>query len=159
MFRISSILTLCGVCCALAVDVQASELHQQLKDQSAAATQACDVNFPPGQRKTALARAKCQVTAIAILRPIERYPDLMDQFLATRILVGERIQSGKITIAEGNVAIAQKRSELISEYRIRLAQDKEASHATSQLPTQQPGPTDASPVICIRISPTMTACN
>jgi hypothetical protein len=74
MQSISSILTVCCVCCVLVVDVQASELQQQLKGQSDAATQACDANFPPGQRRTALARAKCQVATITILRPIRTLP-------------------------------------------------------------------------------------
>jgi len=85
MLRISSIIAMAGVCFTLVVNVQASELQQQLKAQSAAAMEACDVNFPPGQQRTALARAKCQVAAIAIMRPVTTYPDLMDQFLAIRV--------------------------------------------------------------------------
>src|SRR5262249_53334541 len=69
--------------------------------------------------KTAVARAKCQVDAVAILRPTVAHPDLLDSLMATRMSVAEQVQNGRLTIAQANEMMANKKSELVSEEQRR----------------------------------------
>jgi hypothetical protein len=91
----------------------------ELKAKSHEAGQQCNVTWPPGDPKTAVSRAKCQGDALAIIRPIAPYPDVLDLFIASRITIAERLQSGQLTIAQANEAIAAKRSELVAEEQRR----------------------------------------
>jgi hypothetical protein len=100
---------------------------EQLKAKSQAASQECDTTLPAGSPKTAMARAKCQTDALAILRPIMPYPDLMDLFIASRISIAERVQNGQLTIAQGNEIIAQKKSELVAEEQRRSLANRSIS--------------------------------
>jgi hypothetical protein len=75
----------------------------------------CELTYPAGNVKTAVARTKCQADAIAITRPISPYPDLLDLLIASRMAVAERVQSGQLTIAQANELIATKHSELVAE--------------------------------------------
>jgi hypothetical protein len=109
--------------CGLARQREMQERIAALNAQSQAASEACDRSFPAGNPKTAVARAKCQVEALTIRRPIATYPDRMDSFIATRMSVAEHVQNGQLTIAQANEVIANKRSELVSEEQRRsLAQ-------------------------------------
>jgi hypothetical protein len=74
----------------------------ELKAQSQAAAQECDATLPGGNPKSAMARAKCQTEAIAIMRPVAPYPDILDLFIASRIAIAERVQNGQLTIAQAN---------------------------------------------------------
>jgi hypothetical protein len=112
---IVALLSNCGIIREREMRAQAEEL----KARSVAAAQACDSTVPAGNPKTAMARAKCQTDALAIMRPIMPFPDLMDLSIASRIATAERIQSGQITIAQGNEIVAQRQSELIAEEQRR----------------------------------------
>jgi hypothetical protein len=90
-----------------------------LQAQSTAAAQECQNKFPPGVQKIAMARAQCLNDAMAILRPIMPYPDLWDLFMASHVAIAEQYQNGKITFAQGNEMIAQKRAELTAEEQRR----------------------------------------
>jgi hypothetical protein len=92
----------------------------ELKAQSLAASQQCDMTFPAGNPKTAMARAKCQTDALLIMRPVAPFPDLMDLFAASRIEIAERVQNGQLTVAQANEQIASKQSELVAEEQRRF---------------------------------------
>ena len=47
------------------------------------------------------------------------YPDLMDQELAARMAIAEKLQAGKMTLAEANLAQAQTHSQLMAEEQYR----------------------------------------
>jgi hypothetical protein len=113
----------CGIIREREMRAQAEELRAK----SLAASQACDNTLPAGNPKTAMARAKCQTDALTILRPISPYPDLMDQYIASRIAIAERVQNGQVTIAQGNELITQKRSELIAEEQRRSLANRAVS--------------------------------
>jgi hypothetical protein len=110
-------LTVAG--CGLVRQRELEERIAALIAQSTAAAQACDVTVPPGNPKTAVARARCQCDALEIRRPIVPYPDLMDTFIAARMSVAEQVQSGQITIARANEIVTNKRSEIVSEEQRR----------------------------------------
>jgi len=138
--------------CGLARQREMQERIAALNAQSQAASEACDNSFPAGNPKTAVARAKCQVDALAIRRPIVTYPDLMDSFIATRMSVAEQIQNDHLTIAQGNEIIANKRSELVSEEQRRnLAQRAVAAQESAAAASWAA----SGPVSCTKIGNTV----
>jgi hypothetical protein len=109
--------------CGLVRQRELQERIDTLNAQARTASKACDSTFPAGNPKTAVARAKCQVDALAIRRPIVKHPDLMDSFIATRMSVAEQVQNGRLTVAQANEILANKNSEVVSEEQRRnLAQ-------------------------------------
>lgn len=124
--------------CGLARQHELQVRYEQLKADAYAAAQRCDETIPAGNPKTAVARAKCQTEAWAILRPTMPYPDLLDLLIAKRIAIAERVEKGQITISEANEAIAAARSEATAEEQRRqlanrsiAAQEGLAAAATS----------------------------
>lgn len=71
-----------------------------------------------------MVRADCMNRAARILAPILPYPDLLELQLAANASIAERVQSGQMTIAQGNEAIAQKFAELNTEEQRRLLADR-----------------------------------
>jgi hypothetical protein len=143
-------LTMAG--CGLVRQRELQAQREALTAQSQAAMAQCDAAYPAGNVKTVVARAKCQTDALAILRPISPYPDLMDVFITTRIAIAERVQNGQLTIAQANELIATKRSELVAEEQRRtlanrsvVAQENVAAASLSA----------AGPHTCTRIGSTV----
>jgi hypothetical protein len=109
------LLAACGIARRQEMQARIAELDAQ----TIAAMQACNDSLPAGNPKTAVARAKCQVDAIVIRRPIVTHPDLMDLFIAKRMVVAEDVQNGKLTVAQANVIIANLHSEWVTEEQRR----------------------------------------
>jgi hypothetical protein len=105
--------------CGLARQRELQAQMEGLKAKAVAAYQQCDLTYPPGNAKAAVARAKCQNDAFAIIRPIMPYQDLIDLLSASRIAIAERVQNGELTIAQANELIATKQSELVAEEQRR----------------------------------------
>jgi hypothetical protein len=105
--------------CGLVRQRELQARNQELKAQAEAAAQRCETTVPAGNPKTAVARAKCQTEAWAILRPTMPYPDLLDLLIAKRLAIAEQVEKGQLTIAQGNEAIATARSEAIAEEQRR----------------------------------------
>jgi hypothetical protein len=142
--------TIIGVA-VLSIGVASCGLARQqqrasLKQQSEAATQECDTKLPPANPKTAVARAKCQVDAYNIMRPAVTYPDLMDLFIARRMLVAEQVEKGQITIAQANELIATKQSEIVAEEQRRNLANRSVAAQESA----------AGPVSCTRFGNTVS---
>jgi hypothetical protein len=57
--------------------------------------------------------------AMAIRLPIVTYPDLLNSFIASRMVVAEQVQDGKLTIAQGNEILATKNSDMVAEEQRR----------------------------------------
>jgi hypothetical protein len=113
--------------CGLIRQQEIKERNAALKQQAEAASQQCDANLPPGNPKTAVARAKCQMDAYNIIRPVVAYPDLMDLFIARRMLVAEQVEKGQITIAQANDLIATRQSEITAEEQRRNLANRSVS--------------------------------
>jgi hypothetical protein len=105
--------------CGIAQQREMQARAEALQAQSAAAAQNCETTFPAGNPKTAVARAKCQTEALAILRPTIRYPDLTDVWIATRLSSAEDVQNGRMSIAKANELMAAKTAELTAEEQRR----------------------------------------
>jgi hypothetical protein len=81
------------------------------------------------------------------------YPDLWDVYIASRIVIAERVQKGQISIAEGDEAFAQKRSDLAAEEQRRLLANRSvaAQENIASASLQAAGPRS-----CIQASNTVT---
>lgn len=118
-------LTLAG--CGIAQRIQAQEqakqqaaLNAQLVEQSKASMAECDVKFPPGNAKTSVVRRKCINDAFAIRMPtFGSDQDLAQAVMAESMVIAEQVQNGKMTVAQGNAAIAERWSQAVSESQQR----------------------------------------
>jgi hypothetical protein len=68
-----------------------------------------------GAIKQAIARAACVNKNMELLKPNLPYPDLLDQELATNLVLAEKVQKGKMTLIERDGAIVQLHSQVIAE--------------------------------------------
>lgn len=162
--------------CAIAPRVQADDqtkqpatANAQLIEQSKAAMAACDAKFPAGDPKTAVVRRKCINDGFAIKLPtFGPDQDLVRRVTADSMIIAEQVQSGKMTIAEGNAAIAEKWSKAVTESQRRanskdsvLAQQSAA--AAQQQSAAAAEPADVIPVALPGFACTqngnMTTCN
>jgi len=105
--------------CALAKQRELKEKMAALRQQSADAMKDCNERLPPGNPKIAVSRAQCVNAAFAILQPTMPYPDLLQTFMAEHTAIAEQVQMGKMTIVQGNAAIAEKWSAVVSEEQRR----------------------------------------
>lgn len=113
----------CGIAPRVQADDQAKQqaaANPQLIEQSKAAMAACDAKFPAGDPKTAVVRRKCINDGFAIRLPtFGPDQDLVRAVLADSMVIAAQVQSGKMTIAEGNAAIAEKWSKAVTESQRR----------------------------------------
>ncbi|SFV19402.1 MULTISPECIES: hypothetical protein [Bradyrhizobium] len=78
----------------------------------------CKAQFPEGT-KNMIEKNKCNATAALAIRPFTTYPDLFDKYWATRAVIAERVQAGKMTIAEANQEATQTQSDIAAEEQRR----------------------------------------
>jgi hypothetical protein len=123
LFVLSLALAGCGTAPRVQADDQAKQqaaVNPRLIEQSKAAMAACDATFPAGNPKTAVARRKCINDGFAIRLPsFGPDQDLVRAVMADGMVIAEQVQSGKMTIAEGNAAIAEKWSKAVTESQRR----------------------------------------
>jgi hypothetical protein len=82
------------------------------------AVASCNANIAAGNPKTIVARMKCLNDAMTIRMPLfGNDQDLALAFMADRMVVAERVQNGKMTLAEGDAAIAEKWSAASAKVR------------------------------------------
>ena len=161
--------------CGIAARMQAAEHAKELRAQSDAAANTCKLNFAADNPKTYLARQKCLNDAVEIALPTLPNQDLVSAYMAERVAIGEQVQAGKMTVAQGDAAIANKRSWMISEDQNRrnaaagvaAAQQSAAAAQQSAAAQQQAASTAAiqalnppmrAPVTCMTTG-TMTTCH
>ncbi len=112
---------ICGIACLLSgcADYQAKQRTAELNEQAKAAALDCAKKFPL-TRKTIVAIVQCANAAWAITLPtLGSDQDLFQTFMAQRLAIAEQVQSGKISLAEGEAAISKKLSEAHSEAQSR----------------------------------------
>jgi hypothetical protein len=109
----------CGIAQRIEAEQHAKEIAErnaQLVEQSKAAVADCNTNFPKGNPKIEVARIKCLNDALAIRMPaFGNDRDLVEAFMADRAVIAERIQNNKMTLTEGEAAIAQRWSQAVNE--------------------------------------------
>lgn len=146
VFILSLALSGCAVAPRVQADDQAKQqaaLNPRLIEQSKAAMAACDAKLPAGDPKTAVVRRKCINDGFAIRLPsFGPDQDLVRSVMADSMVVAEQVQSGKMTIAEGNAAIAEKWSKAVTESQ-RRANSKNSVLAQQSAATAQQLPAAA----------------
>ena len=144
LLRLSMALEVCGIAQRIHAQQQAKEqavLNEQLVEQSNIAIADCNSKFGAGNPKIQVARTQCLNDALAIrMTTFGPYQDLMQAWMADRMVVAERVQNGKMTIAEGNALIATKWSQAVAESERRrnatesvMAQQNAAAAQRSRL--------------------------
>ena len=172
LFVLSLALTGCAIAPRAQADDQAKQqaaVNPQLIEQSKAAMAACDAKFPAGDPKTAVVRRKCINDGFAIRLPtFGPDQDLVRGVMADSMVIAEQVQSGKITIAEGNAAIAEKWSKAVTESQ-RRANSKDsvlAQQSAAAAQQQAVAPADGAAVAPVDLpgftctqNGNMTTCN
>ena len=114
---------ICAILLAIAFTPGAkAQTREELIAQSEHATQDCKNRFLTFIPQTAVAAMECLNKALAIVLPTYgNNRDLVQTFMAYRAVVGERVQSKKMTPPEGVAEIRQRLSELQTEVQRRNA--------------------------------------
>jgi hypothetical protein len=109
----------CGIAQRIEAEQHAKEIAErnaQLIEQSKAAIADCNTNFPKGNPKIEVARMKCLNDAVAIRMPAFGYDkDIVEAFMADRMLIAEKMQNSKMSYTEGEAAIAQRWEQAVNE--------------------------------------------
>jgi hypothetical protein len=121
-------------------DYQAQQQAAQIKGQNKAAMRDCKNKFSTVTPQNIVAAAQCRNAAMAITLPLlGSNQDLAQRFMAQRLAIAEKVQKGKLTVAEGSAAIWQKYSEAESELQRRI----QTAAAQRQTPAAQQNTADA----------------
>ena len=152
--RIFLVLGLCGLLagCGLMARKEREEQQAAAKAQSDAAMADCESKFPQGGKQY-VERAQCINAGVAIMRPFVPFPDLLDQDMANRAAMAERLQQGKITLAEANSELAQRRSQIVAEEQRRQLSGRAVSAQESAAAAAWRA---SSPVSCTKYSNTVS---
>jgi hypothetical protein len=105
---------------------EALNAREDLNARVQAASERCEFAYPDINAKTVVPRATCKAEALAILRPMMPYPDLLDSFNASRMAIAERVQKRQLTVAQADELIVTRRSELAAEEQRRMLANKAA---------------------------------
>lgn len=120
MMRISWVLGLCLLLAGCGMMAR-KEREEQMQAAMAARDQgfaACKLQFPDGSRQW-VAKNACEARAAQVIRPYVSYPDLFDKQWAYSATVAERLQAGKLTLAEANQQITEEQSRVTAEEQQR----------------------------------------
>jgi hypothetical protein len=109
--------------CGLMAQQQQKDRIAQIKAQQQSIFADCGERYPKvkGQFVT---RATCMQPGLELYRNLTPYPDLLDQEIALRMAVAEKLDTGKMTIAEGDLALTQGHSQIASEEQRRDASNR-----------------------------------
>ncbi len=129
MMRIFGIVALCAAVggCGLAARKERQEAFAAAQAQQQAGIADCEAKYPPATTKQFTERAQCINAAVAIIRPFVPFPDLLDQDMANRMLLAEKVQQGRMTVAEATQDMAQRRSQLTAEEQRRSLSNRAVS--------------------------------
>jgi hypothetical protein len=113
----------CGIAQRIQAQKEAKEQaarNAELIERSKAAMADCNVKFQPANPKTAVARRKCVNDGFAIQMPaLTSDQDLAQRVMAESMAIAEQVQAGKITVVQGNAAVAERWSQAVSESQQR----------------------------------------
>ena len=121
-FKTSMLCLLVGGC-MMTAQQQQQERIAQIKAESDRIFAECDTKFKKVKGQF-VNRATCMQPGLNLYRPLTPYADLLDQEIALRMAVAEKLDSGKMTIAEGDLALTQGHSQVASEEQRRNASNR-----------------------------------
>ncbi len=103
--------------CQVTQQAQRETLEAEVKARIAQAVQACHSQRLP----TSVARAQCRNDAEAQARPFFPYPDLLDQRLAARLALADKVDRKQLSEREAQRAFGRTMARLLSEDQHRTA--------------------------------------
>jgi hypothetical protein len=109
--------------CQVAQQAQRETLQAEVKTRIAQAVQACHSQ----PFRTSVVRAQCRNDAEAQARPFFPYPDLLDQRLAARLALADKIDRKQLSEREAQRAFGRTMVHLLSEDQPRTASDLSGS--------------------------------
>lgn len=115
----------------------------------------CETEYASSGKKDHVSKTKCDFAAALSIRPYVPYPDLFDQEWATRAVIAERLQAGKMTPSEANQEATTMHAQISAEEQRRSLSGRAIS---AQEASAAAAWRTSAPVICNRIG-TSTICN
>lgn len=134
---------------------------KERQDQMAAAKASMDAGFAqcaaeydsqPAGKKNHIAKTKCDASAALAIRPFVPFPDLFDQEWATRAVIAERLQGGKMTPAEANQESTTMHANISAEEQRRALSGRAVSAQESAAAAAWRA---SSPVSCTKLGNTV----
>lgn len=118
--RIFAVPALCLIVagCGLIARKELQEKQQAAIAQMQAGFAECKTRFPDGSKQY-VAKQQCDTAAAQAIRPFVTYPDLFDREQAERAVIAERLQGGKMTLAEANQQAATVHSQIAEDEQRR----------------------------------------
>jgi len=101
----------CGVAQQAQREKLGEKLEAEVKAKIAQAVLACHSQ----PFRTSVARAQCRNDAEAQARPFFPYPDLLDERLAARLALAEKVDRKQLSESEAQLAFAQTMARVLSE--------------------------------------------
>jgi hypothetical protein len=149
--RILAVVALCATVggCGLIARKELQEKQQAAIAEMQAGFAECKARFPEGSKQY-VAKQQCDSAAAQVIRPYMTYPDLFDRAQADRAVIAERLQAGRITVAEAKQATASKSQIAEDEQRRNLA----ARSVGAQESAAAAACRASAPVSCTRIGNT-----
>ena len=150
--RTLAVLALCAMVggCGLIARKELQEKQQAAIAEMQAGFIECKTRFPEGSKQY-VAKHQCDSAAAQLIRPYMTYPDLFDREQADRAVLAERLQAGKMTLAEANQQATSNKSQIAEdEQRRNLA----ARSVGAQESVAAAAWRASSPVSCTRIGNT-----
>jgi hypothetical protein len=140
-----AVLTLLAAAASLAacsvIQDRQQERMAELRHQVETEKQDCDNLYPrdvPGPQKYSY-RARClNEVETRLIRPLDPFPDLVDQRLAARKALAAELDAGRLSEAQANTRLAEKNAQIAAEERRRTARTSAISaDATAALAQQR----------------------
>lgn len=143
-------------CCVAGCGLMA---RKEREEQAAAAKAAmeqgfadCKARYPEGSKQY-VEKNRCDADAAKAIRPFVSYPDLFDKDWAARAVIAERLQTGKMSLAEANLEATQIHSDIAAEEQRRNLANRSVGAQESAAAAAWRA---SSPVSCTRTGNTTT---
>jgi len=123
--RLFSTLAACLILCNCSLTRQEQEQETEadlaVETRANSAVEQCNTTYREGDRTVVLERAKCLNDALGKLRPLKRFPDLLDVDAANRLAVAGKEQKGRIAHIDAMQQFATMHSKVIAEEQRRMS--------------------------------------
>ena len=139
-------LVVCG--CSTMPPQQEAESEDAVETAANAAVEKCNDTYKEGIRAVAVDRAKCLNTALAKLRPLKRFPDLLDAEAANRLALATKEQKGGVSHIDAMQQFAALRAKNIADEQRRTSGNPSVGGPTLSA--------TAMPTACTRYGDTVT---
>src|SRR5690349_17516411 len=120
--------------CQVAQQAQREKLEAEVKVRIAQAVQACHSQ----SFRTSVARAQCRNDAEVQARPFFPYPDLLDQRLAARLALAEKVDRKRLSESKAQRAFARTMERILREDARRTASDFSGSVLDGEVARSSP---------------------